>query len=79
MCILVWMIYRLLDLLKENQKVIQRNAEAITNCMAEMTAVGKQMKNEHDKLFSNQRDLLGLNRDLHSKLISRPCIASRER
>lgn len=76
--ILVWMIWKLLDLLKDNQKVIQKNAEAITQCMGEMIAVGKQMKDEHDKLFANQRDLLGLERSLHDKIIARPCIAKGE-
>lgn len=78
LCVVVWLIWKVLGLFKDNQTVIAANTKAITELMAEMQANGEKMKAQHDALFENQRDLLKLERSLHDKIIARPCIATKE-
>ena len=61
LCIVIWLIRRLLDVLSASNQIIAANTEAICD-LRDMTA-----------------DLLKLNRSVHDKLISRPCIAASER
>jgi hypothetical protein len=58
--VVIWLIRQLLDVLRQTNRVVASNTEAIRN----LTGV--------------TLDLLKLDRSLHDKIISRPCIASKE-
>jgi hypothetical protein len=58
--VVIWLIRQLLDVLRQTNRVVASNTEAIRN------------------LTGMTLDLLKLDRSLHDKIISRPCIASKE-
>ena len=71
LCILVWLVRRLLDVLDSNNRVIVSNTDAIRACndavMHELQAV--------DEHITAQQTMLASLRD---RLLLRPCIRERE-
>jgi len=64
LCIIVWLIRRLLAVLDATNRVIDTNTDAI-----------RDLNSTTATLINMTSDLLKLNRSLHDKIISRPCIA----
>ena len=71
LAVVIWLIRKLLDVLEANNQIIAANTEAIS-------ALRSATQSTSRDLTSMTADLLKLNRSLHDKIISRPCIAREE-